>query len=59
MATEGRAKGLAGVSHSLLLQVVASLRALFDRSAPWLTLVSLGFRALGAGRRLEDLGIRV
>uniref|UniRef100_A0A7S0SDP1 PRA1 family protein n=1 Tax=Mantoniella antarctica TaxID=81844 RepID=A0A7S0SDP1_9CHLO len=41
MATEGRAKGLAGVSHSLLLQVVASLRALFDRSAPWLTLVDV------------------
>ena len=33
------AKGLLGVSQAVIFQIVASIRALYERSAPWLMLV--------------------
>ena len=38
---EAKAKGLAAVSQAVLLQIFASIRSLYDRSAPWLMLVRL------------------
>jgi hypothetical protein len=37
---EEKAKGLAGVTAAVMWRILAGVRGLYDRSAPWLLLVS-------------------
>ena len=43
-------KGLAGMAQAVVLQIIASVRALYVRSAPWLMLVRRSIGLVEAGR---------
>ena len=47
-------KGLAGMAQAVVLQIIASVRALYVRSAPWLMLVRRSLRWVGRGWAWRD-----